>query len=80
MNVLDTFASDSGGKAWFITPDTRRNRLQDALDEIADELRNQYSLGYYPAHPLNDGKWHKIELTLKSLDYNVRYKQDYFGK
>lgn len=80
MTVLETFASESGGKAWFITPETRRNRLQDALDEIADELRNQYSLGYYPAHPLNDGKWHKIELTLKDLDYNIRYKKDYFGK
>jgi VWFA-related protein len=80
MKVLDTFASESGGKAWLITPDTRRNRLQDALDEIADELRSQYTLGYYPAHPLNDGKWHRIELTLKDPDYNVRYKRDYFGK
>jgi VWFA-related protein len=80
MRVLNTFAHESGGKAWLITPDSRRNRLQDALDEISDELRNQYSLGYYPSHALNDGKWHRIELTLKDLDYNIRYKQDYLGK
>ena len=80
MRVLNTFAHESGGKAWLITPDSRRNRLQDALDEISDELRNQYSLGYYPAHALTDGKWHRIELTLKDLDYNIRYKQDYLGK
>jgi VWFA-related protein len=80
MEVLDTFAEESGGKAWFISGDNRRNRIQDALDEIADELRNQYNLGYYPGHDLNDGKWHHIELTLRNADYNVRYKQDYLGK
>jgi Ca-activated chloride channel family protein len=81
MDILDAFAESSGGKAWLIRPDTRRNTLQDALDEIADELRNQYSLGYYPSHSLTDGKWHRIELKLKSdLDYNIRYKKDYLGK
>ena len=80
MEVLDTFAEESGGKAWLISGDNRRNRIQDALDEIADELRNQYNLGYYPGHDLSDGKWHHIELTVKGRDYNVRYKQDYLGK
>jgi len=80
MKVLETFAEDSGGRAWLIIPDTRRNALQDALEEISDELRSQYSLGYYPSHALNDGKWHRIEIKLKNRDYNLRYKQDYFGK
>ena len=80
MNILEAFAEASGGKAWLITPDTRRNRLQDALDEIADELRNQYTLGYYPGHSLTDGKWHRIELTIKHSDYHVRYKKDYLAK
>ena len=80
MNVLNSFADASGGKAWLITPDSRRNRLQDALDEIAEELRSQYSMGFYPSHDLSDGKWHHIELNVKNTDYNVRYKQDYLGK
>ncbi len=81
MDVLNTFADESGGKAWQITLDTRgRNRLQDALDEIADELRNQYSIGYYPGHDLKDGKWHRTELNTKNPNYHVRYKGDYLGK
>jgi Ca-activated chloride channel family protein len=80
MNVLETFATESGGKAWLITPDSRRNKLQDALEEIADELRSQYSLGYYPKHDLQDGKWHHIELKLKNPNYTIRYKSDYVGK
>lgn len=80
MRVLNSFADESGGKAWLITSDNRRNRLQEALDQIADELRNQYSIGYYPAHDIKDGKWHRIELTLKNPNYHIRYKQDYLGK
>jgi len=80
MAVLNAFADASGGRAWLITLDDRRNRLQEALDEIADELRNQYSIGYYPGHDLKDGKWHRIELETKNHNYRVRYKEDYLGK
>ena len=80
MKTLNMFAQASGGNAWLITPDNRRNRLQEVLDEIADELRNQYSLGYYPTHDLKDGKWHRIELKLKTRGLNVRFKEDYFGQ
>jgi len=50
------------------------------LDEIAAELRNQYSIGYYPDHPLNDGKWHRIEIHAKDRRYHVRARREYFGK
>ena len=80
MDVLNKLADASGGRAWLITLDNRRNRLQEALDEIADELRNQYTIGYYPSHGLKDGKWHRIELDTKDRNYIVRYKEDYLGK
>jgi len=50
MDVLHAFADSSGGKAWLVSgkKDSRTNQIQEALDEIASELRNQYSIGYYP--------------------------------
>jgi Ca-activated chloride channel family protein len=81
MDVLNAFADASGGKAWLLSSNTdRNNRMQDALDEIADELRNQYSIGYYPPHPLKDGKWHRIEIRTTNPRYNVRARKDYFGQ
>jgi VWFA-related protein len=80
MNVLETFGTESGGQAWLITADNRRSRLQDALDEIAAELRSQYTLGYYPNHDLQDGKWHRIELSVKNPNHTIRYKREYLGK
>lgn len=83
MNVLNSFADASGGKAWLVSggsSENRGNEIQDALDEIAAELRNQYSIGYYPDHPFNDGKWHRIEIRTKDRGLRVRARKEYFGK
>ena len=81
MDVLHAFADSSGGKAWLVSgqKDSRTNQIQEALDEIASELRNQYSIGYYPSHPLNDGKWHRIRIRLKNPQYQVRARKEYYG-
>ena len=65
-------------KAWSIAIDTQASLLQAALDEIAEELRNQYTLGYYPGHDLKDGKRHRIQISAQ--DYRIRYKQEYVGQ
>ena len=83
MSVLNTFADASGGKAWLLSgnwSDKRGNQIDNALDEIAAELRNQYSIGYYPSHSLQDGKWHRIEIHATNPRYHVRARKEYFGK
>jgi VWFA-related protein len=83
MDVLNSFADASGGKAWLLSgtwTEGRGNQVETILDEIASELRNQYSIGYYPTHPLQDGKWHRIEITTKNRKYHVRARKEYFGK
>jgi VWFA-related protein len=83
MNVLETLADASGGKAWLLSgswADNRGREIQAALDEIAAELRNQYSIGYYPPHELKDGKWHRIDIRAKNKRYHVRARKQYFGK
>lgn len=83
MEVLNTFADASGAKAWLLSGSWTENRgseIQRALDEIAAELRNQYSIGYYPSHALNDGKWHRIQIRAKNPQYRVRSRKEYFGR
>jgi hypothetical protein len=83
MNVLDGFADASGGKAWLLSgswTDNRGSEIQGVLDQIASELRNQYSIGYYPAHDAKDGKWHRIEIRAKDKHYRVRSRKEYFGQ
>ena len=82
MKVLNELADASGGKAWLVSSSRiagSQNEIERALDEIAAELRNQYSLGYYPSHAIKDEKWHHIQIRVKNSNYTVRFRGDYFG-
>jgi VWFA-related protein len=82
MRILKGLADASGGRAFLLSgawSDSRGNQMELALDEIASELRNQYNIGYYPQHPVKDGKWHRIDIRTRNKSYFVRAKKDYFG-
>jgi len=81
MQVLNSLASASEGKAFLVTTasfNTSRS-IDDVLDEISAELRSQYNIGYYPDHPLNDGKWHQVAVHTRNSTYEVRSRKEYFG-
>lgn len=59
--TLDDLANVSGGKAFF----PRSNaEMDDIFEQIALELRHQYSIGYKPVNFANDGRWHKIKVRV----------------
>lgn len=61
QGILDELASVSGGKAFF----PRSNaEMDDIFEQIALELRHQYSIGYKPLNFTNDGRWHKIKVRV----------------
>jgi VWFA-related protein len=48
-----------------------------AFSAIADELRNQYLIGYYSTNNKRDGKYHKIKLELARKGVEVRSRPGY---
>jgi Ca-activated chloride channel family protein len=61
QGILDELANVSGGKAFF----PRSNaEMDDIFEQIALELRHQYSIGYRPVNFANDGRWHKIKVKV----------------
>ena len=61
QGILDELASVSGGKAFF----PRSNaEMDDIFEQIALELRHQYSIGYKPVNFTNDGRWHKVKVRV----------------
>ena len=60
---MRVFAELTGGQAW--TPEFD-GQIPEIMHNIANSLRNQYSLGYAP--PVQDGKYHKIKVELVAPD------------
>ncbi len=61
QGILDELASVSGGKAFF----PRSNaEMDDIFEQIALELRHQYSIGYKPVNFTSNGRWHKIKVKV----------------
>jgi VWFA-related protein len=78
--LLGQMALDTGGCEY---PITSLDGLPDVGVQIARALRNQYVLGYAPGTMTNDGKYHKIALTLAatSADQDLRayYRRGYYA-
>ena len=61
QGILDELSSVSGGKAFFPRSSAE---MDDIFEQIALELRHQYSIGYRPTNFTNDGKWHKVKVRV----------------
>jgi Ca-activated chloride channel homolog len=79
MKTLVRLGDASGGRAWEMEEATFGNKLDGVLDTLAAELRSQYSIGYYPNHPVDDGKWHSIQVRMKNPGYQVRARDGYMA-
>ena len=71
---LESLARNSGGRKFEAS--TTYN-LDEAFRSIAEELRRQYSIGYYPADVGNKGDRRQIRVRVKRPNLVVRTKQSY---
>lgn len=60
-NALKTMASYSGGQAYF--PRFEQEVPSD-YQQIAQQLRMQYSLGFVPTNATKDGQFHKLKVSV----------------
>jgi hypothetical protein len=49
------------------------------VQEISSELRQQYSIGYYPSNAAQDGTYRRIQITTSFPDYRVRARRGYYA-
>jgi Mg-chelatase subunit ChlD len=71
---LQDLATRSGGELY--RADTLGS-LPDAFTNIAAELRNLYSIGYYPTNQARDGKYRKIQVKVSRKDVVIRARPGY---
>jgi VWFA-related protein len=66
-NALTSIARYSGGEAFF---PRFEGALPDIYQQIAGQLRHQYSLGFLPTNSTKDGKYHKLKVELVDAQGN----------
>nr|MBA3323494.1 hypothetical protein [Pyrinomonadaceae bacterium] len=74
---LNDLAFKSGGK---LTRADALKFLPTAFQEIAAELRTQYSVGYYPTNPITNGGYRKIKVQTTRKNATVRTRPGYIAK
>ena len=73
---LKQLSTDTGGRTFFADD---VSQLPSYYSQIADELSNQYTLGYTSKNQKRDGAWRKILVRLARPNMIARTKAGYFG-
>jgi Ca-activated chloride channel family protein len=74
--VLRSLAQQTGGREFFVEDATE---LPAIYQRIADELANQYSMGYISKNNRRDGSWRRIVVRVDRPQAVTRTKQGYYG-
>jgi VWFA-related protein len=73
---MKKLSRETGGRV--IDVGNKFDKLRDAFDQIALELRSQYSVGYTPTNTVRDGSFRKIEIHNK--DYKIQARAGYYAR
>jgi VWFA-related protein len=76
-NEMRTFASLTGGRAYF---PRFQGELPEDFQQIAADIRNQYSISYHPTNVKLDGSYRKLKVELQGPDGSPLKIRDQKGK
>src|ERR1035437_243585 len=74
--VLEQISRETGGRLFEVS---KKHTLAKVYDEIDEDLRHQYSLGYSPDRSDTAGAYHRIRLTTKQKGLVVQTREGYYG-
>ncbi len=74
FQLLQQTIAESGGS---VRPINAPREIAGAFQGIADELRDQYVLGYYPSNLRKDGRWRRVEVGVSDSGLEIRARDGY---
>jgi Ca-activated chloride channel family protein len=72
--LFSELAAITGGRSFHLR---EPEKLQSTLQQIAEELRHQYLLGYNPEERATPGEWRSINVRVERPDARVRARSGY---
>ena len=74
-NLLPVYTSATGGQ---VDPEFRQKGIEASFARISEQVRNQYTIGYYSHDPFIDGKFRKVEVKVLRPNLTVVAKDGYY--
>ncbi|RXH57624.1 VWA domain-containing protein [Granulicella sibirica] len=74
-NILPLYTAATGGQT---DPEFRVNGIETSFARISEEVRTQYTIGYYTHEPFIDGKYRQIEVKVLRPNLTVISKSGYY--
>jgi VWFA-related protein len=76
QTVAKRLTDETGGRMIVVR---NEKNLEAAFDQISEELRFQYTLGYTPSNKSHDGGYRKIKVDMKNKDYSSLARRGYYA-
>lgn len=74
-NILQAYATETGGN---VDGEFRQKGIENSFAKIAEEVRTQYTIGYYTHEPFIDGKYRSLEVKVMRPNLTVIAKKGYW--
>jgi len=73
---LKKMADETGGRIFRVS---RRLTLDEIYDQIQQEMRSQYALGYTPTNSSRDGAFRKLDIRARGKELKVQARKGYYS-
>jgi len=68
---------ETGGRV--IDVGNKFEKLKEGFNQISNELRSQYNIGYTPINAKLDGSFRKVEIHTNDKDYKIQARSGYYA-
>ena len=75
-SAMKKLTEETGGR--LIEVGNKTEKLRAAFDQISQELRSQYNIGYIPTNPVKNGGFRRVEIKSKD-GYKIQARSGYFA-
>ena len=74
---MKKLTQETGGRV--IEVGNKFDKLKEGFNQIANELRSQYNIGYIPTNTKLDGGFRKVEIHNSNKDYKIQSRNGYYA-
>jgi len=76
-SAMKKLTEETGGRV--IEVGNKVEKLKQAFDQIANELRSQYNIGYTPTNNKLDGTFRKVQIRTTQSNYKIQARTGYYA-